>query len=63
MASNNTPAVVASTSAPVVPTSAAARAAGPPLSLLESFMCGGLAGCAAVTVCECDCIMKMMRGV
>jgi len=24
-----------------------------PLSLAESFMCGGLAGCAAVTICEC----------
>lgn len=29
-----------------------ARAIVAPLSLWESFMCGGIAGCAAVTVCE-----------
>lgn len=38
----------ASTSTLAVPP----RPAPAPLNLLESFMCGGLAGCAAVTVCE-----------
>lgn len=36
-----------STGQPIVPQ----RTPLAPLSLLESFACGGLAGCAAVTVC------------
>ncbi|WOO82223.1 Mitochondrial oxaloacetate transport protein [Vanrija pseudolonga] len=47
-------------SAAAAPAAAAAAAAAPqkPLSLLESFMCGGLAGCAAVTVTNIPETMK-----